>query len=187
MSEAVSSGVAAVFLDRDGTLIVDKGYLRDPAEIELLPGVVERLRRIQARGYLLVMVTNQSGIGRGYFTEEDLKAQHVRLGMLLAEAGVVLAAMEHCPHQPEDRCSCRKPKPGMLLRAAERHGIDLERSYMVGDKPSDVDAGAAAGCKTVLIADDPIEEGQKLADHVAASAAAALDWVLEETESIVGT
>ncbi len=141
----------AVFLDRDGTLVPDRGYLADPRGIELLPGVAEGLRTLMNAGFLLVVVTNQSGVGRGMFPMAAIEAQHQRLSQLLADRGVELAGIEVCPHCPEDDCDCRKPRPGMLLRAARRLHLDLSSCFMVGDRCTDVQAGAAVGCRTVLV------------------------------------
>ena len=142
---------AAVFLDRDGTLIVDRGYLDNTQEIELLPGVGPALARIQATGLMLVVVTNQSGIGRGYFPRSMVREQHRVLSGKLREFGVTLDAVAVCPHHPQENCDCRKPRPGMLVRTAQTNGIDLASSYMIGDKSSDIEAGRAAGCRTVLL------------------------------------
>lgn len=136
----------AVFLDRDGTLIVDRGYLKDPGEVALLPGVPEALRKLKAAGCLLVVVTNQSGIGRGYFTHDDVLRAQARLEALLAEEGVILDGHYYCPHGPDEHCPCRKPAPGMLQQAARDLTIDLAASAMIGDKASDAEAGMAAGC-----------------------------------------
>ena len=147
----------AVFLDRDGTIIVDKGYLADPEGVELLPRAVEGLRRFQAAGYDLLIVTNQSGVGRGYYSAADAEAVNARTVALLAESGIAITEVLYCPHLPNAGCSCRKPAPGMLLEGAARHGIDLGRSVMIGDTVTDIEAGRAAGCAlTFLIAASPV-------------------------------
>ena len=141
----------AIFLDRDGTIIEDYAYNSSPDRICLLPGVAGGLATLQDRGFLLVVVTNQSGIGRGYFGAEIVDAQHRRLTEILAAAGVRLAAVYYCPHGPEDACVCRKPSPGMLVQAARELAIDLENSWMIGDKDSDVQAGKKAGCRGIRL------------------------------------
>ena len=148
----------AVFLDRDGTLIRNRHYGCDPDQIELLDGVVGGLRELQRASYRLVVVTNQSGIARGYFDEQRLAAMHRRLAELLAAHGVGITGFYHCPHHPEGTvsgysgaCDCRKPRPGMLLRAARDHGIDLAESWLVGDILDDIEAGRRAGCRSILI------------------------------------
>ncbi len=142
----------AVFLDRDGTVIVDRGYLADHGQgVELLPGAGEALARLSKAGFQLVIISNQSGVGRGLCDQTAVTAQNRRLRELLAEFQVEPAAEKFCPHTPEDKCRCRKPSPEMLLQAARELDIDLTRSYMVGDKESDVEAGQRAGCRTVLL------------------------------------
>lgn len=163
---------AAVFLDRDGTLIEDVGYARDPEQVRLLEGAAEALRELRRRGFRLVVVSNQSGIGRGLITPAEARAVHERFVRVLGEAGVALDAVRYCPHAPEERCSCRKPSPGMLLEAAEALGLELAASWMVGDAPSDVEAGRRAGCRTLLLGG-----GGAAADGVAASWAEALGIV----------
>jgi len=143
------SAQRAIFLDRDGTLIVDVGYPRDPEMVELLPGVEEVLRPLQ-RDWLLVIVSNQSGIGRGVISPEEANAVHDRMISLFREHGVAFAGVYYCPHAPGAHCECRKPSPGMLLDAALDLDLDLEQSIMIGDKPSDVEAGRAAGCAEVI-------------------------------------
>ncbi len=138
------SGRRALFLDRDGTLIVDVGYPSEPARVELIAGAAEALRSM-SRDWLLVVISNQSGIGRGLVTPEQATAVHDRFVAAFAEAGVAFAAFYYCPHAPEANCACRKPAPGMLLDAAEELGIDLASSIVIGDKASDVEAGRAAG------------------------------------------
>jgi histidinol-phosphate phosphatase family protein len=139
-----------VLLDRDGTLIVDVGYPRDPDAVELLPGTQGALRALRDAGFALVVVSNQSGVARGLVSHAEARAVHERLLERLTEGGIELDGAYYCFHGPEDRCDCRKPEPGLLLRAADELGLSLDRSVMVGDKPSDVDAGRAAGCRSLL-------------------------------------
>ena len=148
----------AVFLDKDGTLIKDVPYNVEPGLIRLLPGVARSLRTLHAAGYRLIVISNQSGVARGYFPEEALAEVEARLRTLLAEAGVPLTGFYYCPHHPEGtvpeyavNCYCRKPEPGLLLRAALAHNIDLSRSWFIGDILNDIEAGRRAGCRTMLL------------------------------------
>ncbi len=146
----------AVFLDRDGTLIPDPGYTGAPDVVKLLPGVPDALRKLASASFRLVIVTNQSAIGRGYFSAEQVESVNARACEDLAALGVIIDAVYYCPHTPADECTCRKPRPGMLLRAADDLGIDLPQSIMIGDKPSDVEAGDAAGCRmSILLTPEP--------------------------------
>jgi histidinol-phosphate phosphatase family protein len=145
------SGRPAVFLDRDGTLIEDQGYPRCPALVRLLPGVAEALRLLRRHGFLLVVVSNQSGVGRGLITVEQAQSVHQEVVRQLAQSQVALDASYYCFHAPWSQCPCRKPSPGLILRAAEDLRVDLRRSFMVGDRASDVEAGRRAGCGTVLL------------------------------------
>ena len=140
-----------VVLDRDGTLIVEKHYLADPDAVELIEGAGDALRRLAALGLGLVVVTNQSGIGRGLFDGARLAQIHARLETLLAQEGVRLAGIYVCPHHPEDDCACRKPRTELLLRAARELGFDPRRAFVVGDMASDVDLGRAVGATTLLV------------------------------------
>jgi D-glycero-D-manno-heptose 1,7-bisphosphate phosphatase len=137
----------ALFLDRDGTLIEDPGYISDPGDVRLLDGVPEALRGFRDAGYALVVVTNQSGIGRGLYGWADYEAVAARLRQLLAAEGIALDATFACAHAPEAGAACgwRKPAPGMILAAAEHLGLDLGRSLLAGDKRLDIEAAAAAG------------------------------------------
>lgn len=160
----------ALFLDRDGVLVEDTGYISSPNDVRLLPGVSEALKTV-IHHMRLVVVTNQSGVARGKFTEGQLQAVNNRLVALLADQGVCLDAIYYCPHLPKSEdarfacdCSCRKPKPGMIHAAAKAISIDLRTSVMIGDKVSDVEAGRAAGVKTIAIGDDKRLAG---ADHIA--------------------
>jgi D-glycero-D-manno-heptose 1,7-bisphosphate phosphatase len=153
-----ASGRRAVFLDRDGVLIRDVDHLTAASQIEILPGVPEALRRLRDAGRTIVVVTNQSVVARGLVTEEELRRIHTVLEAQLRSRGASLDAMYYCPHHPEGAvaryrvvCDCRKPEPGLLLRAAADMGIDLAASVMVGDLASDVEAGRRAGCRTILI------------------------------------
>lgn len=152
----------AVFLDRDGTINKYVGFLREIEEFELIPGVAESIKKINAAGYLAIVVTNQPVIARGEVSRKDLETIHNKMETLLGAEGAYLDAIYVCPHHPHKgyagevaelkiECSCRKPKPGMLLEAAKDYNIDLDKSWMIGDSESDVLAGKAAGCKTALI------------------------------------
>jgi D-glycero-D-manno-heptose 1,7-bisphosphate phosphatase len=144
----------ALFTDRDGTLIRDVHYLRDPARVELLPGAVEFLRRFRDAGFALVVVTNQSGIARGLLTAEEYESVRARLDELLAEQGVVLDASLHCPHHPDHGGACRCRKPGTLLfeQAQHRLDLDLAASVLVGDRWRDVAPAIALGARGILVA-----------------------------------
>ena len=148
----------AAFLDRDGTIVEEVNYLTRAEDMRLESGALAALRRLREAGYLLIVVTNQSAVARGMIAEAELAALHERLEGMLAEEGVRLDAIYYCPHHPEsDRpeyarsCECRKPEPGMLLRAAAELGVDLPRSVMFGDSERDVEAGRRAGCRTALL------------------------------------
>lgn len=135
-----------VFLDRDGTLVRDAGYPHRDADYELLPGVVAALARLRDAGFRLAIVTNQSGIGRGIFGEPDFARFQARLLADLARGGVRIEATYHCPHRPDEGCACRKPAPGLLLRARDELGADLAASWVIGDSARDVELAARAGC-----------------------------------------
>lgn len=148
----------AVFLDRDGTLNIDKAYVGDPQDFELIDGVPQALKRLKDAGYILVVVTNQSGVARGYFTMQQVHELHHYLNQLLEPYGVAVDKFYFCPHHPTEGaepflmdCECRKGKPGMLLKAAQELNIDLRSSFMIGDKKSDIEAGLAAGCHCFLL------------------------------------
>ena len=147
----------AVFLDRDGTLNIDHGYVHKIDDFQFIEGSIDALKALKEMGYLLVLVTNQSGIARGYFSEDQFLQLTEWMDWSLADRGVDLDGIYYCPHHPEgkgeykEECECRKPKPGMLMKAAKDFNVDLEKSWMIGDGENDVLAGKNAGCKTVLI------------------------------------
>jgi D-glycero-D-manno-heptose 1,7-bisphosphate phosphatase len=146
------SGPPTVFLDRDGTINRDVHHLSDPAQLELLPGAAEGLRRLQEAGCPLVVVSNQSPIGRGWFTEDRLREINARLAEMLAAEGVTITGWYWCPHTPDAGCDCRKPAPGMFFRACEELGVILDGSWIVGDRLSDMQAGRQAGARSILVA-----------------------------------
>jgi D-glycero-D-manno-heptose 1,7-bisphosphate phosphatase len=139
----------AVFFDRDGTLMRDTEYCSDPRNVEVFGDASWSLQKLKERGYKLFIITNQSGIGRGYFTEEQYAV--VEAEVLRQLGPKLIDATYFCPHGPDQICSCRKPEPGMLTQAAYDHQIDLARSFLVGDKDSDIQCGIKAGVKTVLV------------------------------------
>jgi len=141
----------ALFLDRDGVLIVDRDYVADPDAVTLIAGVPAALRQARAAGFLLIGVSNQSGLGRGIFTSEELTAVMRRLDAELAAAGAPLDGFFFCPHAPESGCRCRKPAPGLLEEAAAAFRWDRSRSWVIGDKISDVDLALGAGLRPALV------------------------------------
>lgn len=141
----------AVFLDRDGTLIEEVNYLAAPKDLKLFPFAAEAIRLLNENGFLVILTTNQSGIGRGYFTENDLREIHAKLIAELAAQNAKLDAIYFCPHAPENDCDCRKPKTGMIRRAIADFSIDLENSWAIGDKALDVEMGFNAGTKAALV------------------------------------
>lgn len=147
------SGRPAVFLDRDGTILVERNYLADPDDAELLPGAAQGMRRLRDAGYALVVVTNQSGIARGLYGEADYRRVDERMRALLREHGVEIEGSHHCPHHPDYTgvCDCRKPAPGMLLRAIAELGLDGGRSWLIGDRLRDVEAASALRARGILV------------------------------------
>jgi D-glycero-D-manno-heptose 1,7-bisphosphate phosphatase len=154
----IDAGRRAVFLDRDGTINVDHGYVFRAGEFEFIPGAPEAIRRLKDAGFLVIVVTNQAGIARGLYSEADVHELHRHLDRELARHETSIDAYYYCPHHPEKGtppyrrdCACRKPFPGMLLQAAADFPLNLGGSFLVGDKLSDIEAGLAAGCKPILV------------------------------------
>lgn len=176
--------ITTVFADRDGTLNVKApagSYITAPGDVVLLPGAATALRRLNAAGVRVVVATNQRGIARGLMTTTDYDRVRKRLDVLLEESGAHIDATYVCPHDI-DACSCRKPLPGLLLQAmADLHEVTAPTSVMIGDSPSDVEAGLGAGVRTIRIAAAP----DAAADHTASSFAAAVDWLFDSGE--IGT
>ena len=181
----------AVFLDRDGTINEEIGYLFDPERVCLIHGAAEALVRLREAGFRLIVVSNQSGVARGLFTEDDLHKVNHRLASLLEADGAKVDAYYFCPHHPRHgemrECECRKPKTGMAVSASREFGIDLSLSYFVGDKATDIELGKNAGGKTVLVLTGFGNEEQSLLqekgiapDMVSASLPEAADWIIED-------
>ena len=175
----------AVFLDRDGTINVDRHYLSDPAQLELYPGTAEALRRLMAAGYLLIVVTNQSGIGRGYYTEADMHRVNDRMIEWLSVDGISFDKIYYSPEAPESPSRGRKPSPQFLFDAREEFGIDLAQSYMVGDKLIDLETGWNAGCAgSILVRTGYGAETERKNPAIAGRAfvadglPGAVDWIL---------
>jgi D-glycero-D-manno-heptose 1,7-bisphosphate phosphatase len=183
----------AVFLDRDGTLIEEVGYVNHVSRVRLLAGAAEAVRRLRAAGWAVVVVTNQAGVARGYLSPELVEATHAELARQLAAHGTRLDGIYVCPHHPTEglgplrvECDCRKPRPGLIQRAAAELDLDLVRAAVVGDKPSDVAAAAAVGARGVLVLTG-LGRGEwehrrgafpVAPDHVADDLLAAADWLL---------
>lgn len=176
----------AAFLDRDGTLIEDLDYLGDPDGVKLLPGVARAVRKLTDAGIPIIVVTNQSGIGRGYFSDDDYRAVEARVGETIRSEGAEILATYYCPHAPDldPPCDCRKPAAGMFEAAAREHGIDLSASLFVGDRPRDVVAGIAAGGTGILVhrngenGGKPAVESVPAGTRVARTLDEAVDWWL---------
>lgn len=173
----------ALFLDRDGTIVEDRGYMRDPALIEMVPGAAAALRALTREGWVLVVVSNQSGVGRGLITVAEMAAVQNRVLDVLKREGVEIAASYFCIHRPDENCRCRKPSPYYLELAAREHDLDLAYSWMIGDRRSDIQAGSNAGCRTIWLVNPlfPVIDG--LADFVAQDWSEAQRIVKENSEA----
>lgn len=182
----------AVFLDRDGVINRDSpDFIKTPEEMILFPGAPQAIARLDAAGFAVMVVSNQSGLARGLITPESLEAMHRKLHRAVEEAGGRLTGIYFCPHLPDAGCACRKPKTGMLEQAAREHGIALSESYMAGDKPDDIACGRAAGCRTILILSgqtrryDPARFAA-LPDLICPDLPAAAEQILRESEGAPG-
>lgn len=174
-------GLKAVFLDRDGTIIQNMGFLGDSGLARIIPGVPETLLMLKSIGFSLIVVTNQSGVAKGLFSLDQVDRVNRRIQQMLAESGAMIDGWYVCPHHPEGcvipyrcECDCRKPRAGLLLRAAAEHSIDAGSSFMVGDDERDALAGRAAGCRTVRLASGPV---QTCADTICRDLSEAGLWI----------
>ncbi|HNY63813.1 MAG TPA: D-glycero-beta-D-manno-heptose 1,7-bisphosphate 7-phosphatase [Deltaproteobacteria bacterium] len=179
----------AVFLDRDDTLIRDRVYLSDPDAVELMPGAAHAVSLLNRAGLPVILVTNQSGIARGFFDEERLALIHARLRSLLEEQGARIDAVYYCPHHPQGTverfsvpCDCRKPAPGMLRQAARDFGLDLPSCFMVGDKEEDIAAIHSVGGKGILVETGKPYKRKQKPDFVTHDLVQAVQWILRCTE-----
>jgi D-glycero-D-manno-heptose 1,7-bisphosphate phosphatase len=174
----------AVFLDRDGTIMLDANYVGTVDKVVLIPNAAQALKRLQDAGYRLFIITNQSGVGRGYFTREAVESIHAHLDEQFGQAGVRFDRYYVCPHHPEDNCDCRKPKPKFLLDAAREYGLDLSRCFMIGDRESDIQAGVNAGVASILVLTgagrETLMKPAAKPAHVAEDIADAVAWVLRQ-------
>ncbi|MFX0186830.1 MAG: D-glycero-beta-D-manno-heptose 1,7-bisphosphate 7-phosphatase [Candidatus Hodarchaeota archaeon] len=143
----------AIFLDRDGVINKEISYISNPDDFEFIEGSIEALKILKEKNFLLIVITNQAGIARGYYTEEMLKKIHNKMTRILKQNNIVLDDIFYCPHHPDITgiCDCRKPKPGMIIKAKNKYNIDLQSSFMVGDTLNDIEAGLNAKCKTILV------------------------------------
>jgi D-glycero-D-manno-heptose 1,7-bisphosphate phosphatase len=182
--------VKAVFLDRDGTLIVERGYITVPEGVELIPGAGAAVARLKDAGWKVFVVTNQGCVAKGMITEDELGLIHFRMISLLAAEGARIDGVYYCPHHPDGdqiqysvECDCRKPRPGLLERAAGEHEVDLSASVVIGDTLRDLEAGRAVGAKGVLVLTGHgalTASGEHGADHVAPDLAQAVEWLLTQ-------
>jgi len=173
----------AIFLDRDGVINVDHGYVHKIEDFEFIPRTVEALKRLAQEDYKLIITTNQSGIAREYYTEEQMHEVHEWMCKRLAEEGVIIDQIYYCKHHPKitGECECRKPKPGMLLRAAEDFGLSLSESWMIGDKDKDVFAGREANTKTIKLGGPMLADAKVAAHHEVADLREAVHVILNES------
>jgi len=179
-----------VFLDRDDTIIRDRNYLKDPDEIEILPGATEALHKLNREGIPAIVITNQSGIARGYLDLETLDLIHKRLQAMLSKKGARLDAIYFCPHHPEAileeyrvACDCRKPEPGLLMQAAQTFGLDLTLCYMVGDKPDDIESIHRVGGKGIFIRTEKRFANEAQPDFTAPDLLAAVEWIIKDMKN----
>jgi D-glycero-D-manno-heptose 1,7-bisphosphate phosphatase len=178
----------AVFLDRDGTISEEVGYLNDVRNFRMFPFASRAIRRLNDAKVPVIVVTNQSGVGRGYFPESMVQAVHQQMVQQLNAAGAHLNAIYYCPHTSDDECECRKPKPGLLEQAAREHGLDLQRSFVAGDRYGDVELAHGVGARGILVRtgygeEDLREHGSswpRQPEFVADDLAVAVDWILGE-------
>jgi len=172
----------AVFIDRDGTMAKDVHYCSRPEDFELFPNTAKAIKSLNKHGFKVIVVTNQSGIARGYFTEETLAKIHEKMKRELAKEGAWVDGIYYCPHHPDDKCDCRKPKPKLILQASKDFDIDLEHSFVVGDLQMDIELGKVIGCRTIMVVnstspgDKGTVEPDAIAPDILEAARVIMDW-----------
>ena len=178
-------GNRAVFIDRDGTINVNYGYINNPNDFKMYPSVAKGIKLLKKNGFKIIIITNQSGISRGYFSEKSLEEIHEKMKKELSKEDAKVDAIYYCPHHPDEKCNCRKPKPGMLETAIKDFDIDIENSYIIGDRMLDVEAGRAVGCKTVLVPEDKVIVKKEMAesdinpDYICDDFYSGVEWIIE--------
>ncbi len=181
----------AIFLDRDGVINKDPGgwtkynYVTNTEELIILPGVFEALSLLKRKGMKAIIISNQAGVSKGYFTEDDLSALDRKISKMIKDKGGRIEESYYCIHRDEDNCDCRKPKSGLLEKAAKKHGIDLKTTYFIGDTRADVSAGKKAGCKTVVVLSGKtslgdIDKWDEKPDYVFKDLLEAVRWIIKE-------
>ena len=178
-------GNKAAFIDRDGTINANIGYIDSPDSFKMYSGVAEGIKLLNEDGFKVIIITNQSGIARGFFSEETLDKIHNKMKKELSDKGAKIDAIYYCPHHPDEKCSCRKPNPGLIEKATNDLDIDTKKSFILGDRMLDVEAGHKKGCKTVLVPENKekvnieMEESKIEPDYVCDDFYTGVKWILK--------
>lgn len=183
-------GNKAVFIDRDGTINKNTGYIDKPSDLHIYPGVAESIKELKGIGFKIFIITNQSGIARGFFNEEILEKIHEKMKKEFELKGAKIDAIYYCPHHPDEKCSCRKPETGLLKKAINDFDIDVNQSFIIGDRMLDIEAGYKVGCRTVLIPENvelvkkEIKESDIKPDKICKNFHQGAKWILEKCPNI---
>ena len=173
-----------VFVDRDGTINENTGYIKNPEDLVLYPKVSEGIRLLNKNGYKVIVITNQSGISRGYFSEETLEKIHNKMKEELSKKDAFIDAIYFCPHHPDENCKCRKPQPGLLKTAIKEFDVDVSKSFIIGDRMLDIEAGNKVGCKTILVPEkkeivkNEMEKSNITPDYIANDFVKGVEWII---------
>jgi D,D-heptose 1,7-bisphosphate phosphatase len=178
-----------IFLDRDGVINKDPehGYVKSPEEFEFIPGSLSAIKKLDAYGYEIIVISNQAGIAKGLYTEKDLEAVNKKMLSEIEEVGAKISNTYYCIHQEEDNCDCRKPKTGLFRQATEGKNINLENTFFIGDKRTDIEAGKKAGCKTILVLSGKSKKGDQAnwnfkPDYIKKDLKEAVKWIIESNK-----
>ena len=176
----------AVFLDRDGTINQDTGYIDSPERLFIIDGAASAIKRLNSKGFRVVVITNQSGVGRGYFTKEAADSVNKKLEEILKREGAHLDGIYYCPHHPDDNCECRKPRIGLLEKAKNDLAIDFKKSYVIGDKGSDIEIAQSIGGKGILVLIGSGKDEKQKLDHepsyIATDLKDAVEWIIKDRQ-----